>query len=86
MYVTLENTGNQSFDYNPGKFFIQDSSGVQHRGQALSELPYPISSGSLAAGGTLAGNLVFEVPRGDSGLNLLYEPFERDVGTVTVSL
>jgi hypothetical protein len=65
---------------------VQDSNGVQHRGQALTELPYPVRPGTLAPGGTLEGNLVFEVPRGDSGLSLLYEPFERNVGTVTVTL
>jgi hypothetical protein len=87
VYITLENTSNQSFDFNPNNFMIQDSNGVQHRGQALSELPYPISHGTLASGGTLTGNLVFEVPRGDSGLSLVYEPFEkRNVGTVTMSL
>ena len=86
VYIVLRNNGNQSFDYNPTKFMIQDSNGVQHRGQALTELPYPIRSGSLASGGMLEGNLVFEVPRGDSGLSMLYEPFERNVETVTVAL
>jgi hypothetical protein len=85
-YVTLKNTGEQSFDYNPTKFWIQDSNGVQHRGQALSELPYPIKPGTLAPGGTLEGNLIFEVPRGDGGLSMVYEPFEKNTETVTVSL
>lgn len=85
-YITLKNTSNQSFDYNAGKFQVQDSSGVQHRGRTLSELPYRIEFGELAPGGTVEGNLIFEIPEGDSGITLIYEPFEEDVGTVIVSL
>jgi hypothetical protein len=68
------------------KFEIQDSNGVQHTGEALSELPYRIETGDLAPGGTLEGNLVFQIPQGDSGIGMVYEPFERDAGTVTVAL
>ena len=87
VYLTLTNTGNQQFPYNPLNFEVQDSNGVQRARTIVSELPYPVESGDLAPGGTLEGNLVFEVPEGDRGLSLVYEPFEeRTVGTVTVSL
>jgi hypothetical protein len=86
VYITLTNTGNVDFPYNVGKFEIQDSNGVQHRSQSPTELPYRIGSGDLASGGTLEGNLVFEIPQGDSGIGMVYEPFERNAGTVTVAL
>jgi hypothetical protein len=88
VYVTRTNTGSQSFDYNVNNFKVQDSNGVQNNysGPAMQNIPYPISTGALAPGGTLEGNLVFEVPQGDTGLSLVYEPFERNLGTVTVHL
>jgi len=52
----------------------------------MLELPHPIHHASLAPGGMIQGNMVFEVPQDDRGPRLLYEPFERNVGTVTVAL
>jgi Domain of unknown function (DUF4352) len=87
VYVTMTNTGNQSFDYNLLNFKVQDSNGVQHNSQTMTDLPYRVSHGSLAPGGTLEGNMPFQVPQGDNGLKLVYEPFERrNLGTVTVTL
>ncbi len=86
VYITLMNTGNVEFPYNLKKFEIQDSNGVQHTGESLSELPYRIETGDLAPGGTLEGNIVFQIPQGDSGIGMVYEPFERNAGTVTVAL
>ena len=51
------------------------------------QLPYTFQHGSLAPNGTLEGNMVFQVPQGDTGLSLIYEPFEqRSIGTITVTL
>jgi len=86
VFVTLTNTSNQAFDYNPNNFKAQDSNGVEKTPQTISQLPYAVHHASLAPGGTLEGNLVFQVPQGDSGLSLVYEPFERNVGTVNVTL
>jgi hypothetical protein len=86
VYITLMNTGNVEFPYNLKKFEIQDSNGVQHTGESLSELPYRIETGDLAPGGTLEGNIVFQIPQGDSGIGMVYEPFERNAGTITVGL
>jgi Domain of unknown function (DUF4352) len=86
VYITMANTSNQSFDYNPNNFKVQDSSGVQKTPQSPTQLPARIEHGSLAPGGTLEGNMVFYVPQGDTGLSLVYEPFERGLGTVTVTL
>src|SRR5829696_6933431 len=63
VYVTLRNTGNQPFPYNPLDFKVQDSNGVQKTPETISEMPYRLEYGSLAADGTVEGNLVFEVPQ-----------------------
>jgi len=79
VYVTLHNTSNQEFSYNPLNFKVQDSNGVQERHKLTMDLPYRIEPGSLAPEGTMEGNLVFEVPQGDSNLQLIYEasPIQR---------
>src|SRR4028119_1789837 len=45
----------------PLDFKAQDSNGVQKSYQSFSELPYSLEFGDLAPGGTVEGNLVFEV-------------------------
>jgi hypothetical protein len=42
------------------------------------------SDGSLAPGGTVEGNVTFEVPEGDSGLSLLYKTNAFSGQTITV--
>lgn len=87
VYITLKNTGNRSFDHNLNNFKVQNSNGVQKTPQVITELPNRIEYGSLASGGTLEGNMVFEVPQGDSNLSLIYEPYEHmSTATVTVAL
>ena len=87
VFVTLTNTDNQTFDYNPNNFKVQDSNGVQQTPRNPPQLPYTFQHGSLAPNGTLEGNMVFQVPQGDTGLSLIYEPFEqRSIGTITVTL
>jgi len=87
VFITLTNTSNQPFDYNPNNFKVQGSSGVQRIPHSVPDLPYPVRHGSLAPGATLEGNMVFEVPQGDRGIRMVYEPYERErLGTVTVTL
>lgn len=84
VYLTLQNTGSQSINYNPLNFKVQDSQGVQKVREVVIDLPYPIEPGSLAPEGTMEGNLVFEVPQGDNNLQLVYEasPVERSAITI----
>ena len=86
VYMVLRNTGDRSFEYHPTQFSIRGSDGVQHRGQALPELPNPIRPGTLAPGGTLEGTFLIEVPLNASEMSIVYEPFREDVETVTVNL
>jgi Domain of unknown function (DUF4352) len=84
VYITLENTGDQAISYNPLDFKVQDSNGVQKNYQTITELPYRLDYGSLAPGGTVEGNLAFEVAAGDSGLSLLYKTNAFSGQTITV--
>lgn len=87
LWLTLENTGDHQFDYNPLNFKLQDSTGVQKSNEFLTELPYSMEHGSLAPGGTLQANLVYEAPPGDTDLKFVYEPFDKSrVGTATMLL
>jgi len=58
VFITLTNTSNQPFDYNPNNFKVhnfkvQGSSGVQRTPLSVPDLPYPVRHESLAPGGTL---------------------------------
>lgn len=87
--VTLTNTGDESINYNVLDFKVQDSAGVQssHDSRGESEIPYRVSYGGLAPDGELLGNIVFQVPQGDSGLKLIYDPSTvRGKRSITVTL
>ena len=86
MYITLRNTGDQAFSYNPLDFEVQDSNGIQKKPETITELPYRLEFGDLAPGGTLEGNMVFEVPQGDNRLSLIYETDIVSKRTVIVPL
>jgi len=87
--VTLTNTGDESFNYNVLDFKVQDSAGVQsgHDSRGESDIPYRVGYGGLAPDGELLGNMVFQVPQGDSGLKLIYSGTTvRSERTITVTL
>lgn len=71
--VTITNTGKNSIPYNSYDFKLQDSNGVQ-KSEAFTTGENKLNSGDLAQGGKVAGNLVFEAPKGDAGLKLIFNP------------
>lgn len=74
VWVNITNTSsNRSVSFNPFSFEVQDSSGVQQGTTYVGEVPNEFESGELAPGGTVEGNMVFEVPQNDNNLQLLYE-------------
>lgn len=73
--VQITNDSDSTLDYNTFNFKMQDSNGVQQN-EALTALSEgKLNSGSLAAGGKVAGKLAYEVPKDDTGLKLLYQDF-----------
>lgn len=84
VYVTMTNTSNRDIDYNPFNFEVQDSSGVQKNQTYVPEVPYNLESGSLAPKGKVEGNMIFEVPRNDNNLALIYTSNMFSGETVTV--
>jgi hypothetical protein len=82
--VRLTNTSNRPIDYSRIHFEVQDSDGVQKRASSVPDLPRELDSGDLAPDGTVEGNLVFEVPRNDNNLALIYTTNMFSGETITV--
>lgn len=74
VWVNIKNTSsNRSVSFNPFSFEVEDSKGIQQGSTYVGEVPYEFESGELAPGGTVEGNIIFEVPQNDNNLKLLYE-------------
>jgi hypothetical protein len=73
--VMIENNSKSDITYNTFDWKMQDSKGVI---KDVSSVTFgtdgTIGSGELAISGKIAGFLVFEVPSGDEGLTLRYNP------------
>jgi hypothetical protein len=74
MNVTITNTSSQPINVNPLHFKSEDSNGVRIDARRATGQPDEITSGSIAPGGELTGNLVAEVAQGDPTINLVYLP------------
>lgn len=73
--VTIKNSSNSQISYNTYDWKMKDSTGdIQSPDSVVYTVDGALSSGELAEGGTKTGFLVFEVPSGDTGLVLQYEP------------
>lgn len=73
--VKITNDSDKTLDYNTYEFKMQDSNGVQQNEAITALSEGKLNSGSLAAGGKVTGKLAYEVPKGDTGLKLLYQNF-----------
>ncbi|UAC48602.1 DUF4352 domain-containing protein [Bacillus aquiflavi] len=73
--VKIENGGEKNISYNPMSFKIKTSSGnIVDQAITIVDSNTALSSGELAAGGTVEGTVSFEVPAGDQDLELIYSP------------
>jgi len=72
--ITIENGGTEAIDYNEYNYKIEDANGVQTSSAFVVDVPNQMNSGSLAPGGSLNSNIVFEVPADMAGLKLIMEP------------
>jgi hypothetical protein len=71
--LTIQNKGEKEVSYNPLDFKIQDSDGNQ-TSETYVTIENKLHYGSLASGGKVTGAIVFEVPKADTNLKLIYQP------------
>ena len=73
--VSVKNISNSKISVGPFEFKLQNSEGAQ---ETTTGLTYTIDdkfdSAELVPGGTRTGSLVFEAPKDDAGLKLIYNP------------
>lgn len=85
--VTIENGGSETISYNPFDFTMQNSQGQILDGAfTLTEQDKQLSSGELAPKGRVNGVLVFEQPKGDTGLQLIYQPNFWNDGMIKIEI
>lgn len=73
--LTFDNESDEEISYNVMNFELQDGNGnitSAFGGGSLDDVGNTLSAGQLASGGTVSGNLIFEVPEGDEDLTLRY--------------
>lgn len=72
--VSIKNTGDKKISYNPFDYSIENSDG-QITTQTISAIDSKtsLSSGELAPEGKISGTIVFEAPKEDKNLKLLYK-------------
>jgi hypothetical protein len=85
--LTVENAGKENISYNPFDFKMTNSQG-QITDAALTTVntDTALQSGELASGGKVSGTIAFEQPKGDSKLQLQYQPSFWSDKTVKVNL
>lgn len=66
--VSIENNSDNQISYNTFDWKIQNSNGV------IKDIDGGLNSGELAPGGKVTGFMIFQVPAGDTGLVLSYNP------------
>ncbi|GAB6613057.1 MULTISPECIES: DUF4352 domain-containing protein [Bacillus] len=85
--VEFENVGEKNLPYNNMYFSMQNSDNVivntSVEGFTLND---SLKSGELAAGGKVAGKVVFEAKKGDNNLTLIYKPLNFSNVEIKVAL
>lgn len=83
--VLIENKSDDKVSYNSYDWKVQDSDGAiesQNGNAIMANSDDRLGSGDLAKDGKKSGSIIFEVPSGDDGLILHYQPSfwsDRDV-------
>lgn len=73
--VSIENNSNSQITYNTFDWKMQDSQGViKDIDSSTYSIDGGLSSGELAPKGKVSGSMIFQVPAGDSGLVISYNP------------
>ena len=83
----LENAGQDPAPYDISPWAVQDAAGGQNRSQYVASLSGNLSnSGTLDPGTSLAGTIVYEVPKDLKSLKLLVPPSVTRKGSVLITL
>ena len=82
--VNIQNNSKSDLMYSTFNFQLQDSNGVKHNEAIMALTEGRLNTGTLASGGKITGKLAYEVPKGDSGLKLVFESGSLFGKTVTV--
>ncbi len=88
VYAKIVNTSENEASINSWDFKIQNSKGVISSCSIITGDPAEdeLSFSTLAPGGTTEGSVIFEVPKNDSGLKLIYNPSFFSSRRVTIKL
>lgn len=85
--VLIENNSDKELSYNPYDFKMQNSQGqIESQAFTIIDKETSLSSGKLAPGGNVSGTVVWEQPKDDDGLKLIFEPSFWSNKRVTVEL
>jgi hypothetical protein len=85
--LTVENAGKENISYNPYDFKMTNSQGqITDAAFTTVNTDTALQSGELATGGKVSGTIAFEQPKGDSKLQLQYQPSFWSDKTVKVNL
>jgi hypothetical protein len=78
VHVKLVNNGSDEKSYNGFEFHVRSGTGNITDEEILSPRSYTVNnrlnSGKLSAGGTVEGDIVFQVPKGDHKSQLTWQP------------
>ena len=72
--VTLKNNDTYAHSFSSYDFKVRDSSGVEHADKFMTGIVNELSYKSVESGNETTGNIVFEVPSGDTKQVLVYDP------------
>lgn len=78
VHVKLVNNSSSEVDYNPFDFHVRSGSGNITDEEFAAPSTYTanneLNSGKLSPGGTVAGDIIFQVPKGDHKAQLTWQP------------
>jgi flagellar basal body-associated protein FliL len=78
VHVKIHNSNSQQTDYNTFDFHVKSGTGNVTDEEAIPPSPYTanneLNSGQLDPGGTVEGDIIFQVPVGDHKAELTWQP------------
>ncbi|MBQ2671322.1 MAG: DUF4352 domain-containing protein [Clostridia bacterium] len=72
--IKIKNQSDSDISVDNYNFYVQDSNGVLNDYSIWSHDDDGLESKTLVPGGEISGSLLFEIPKGDKNLKLIYKP------------